>query len=490
MGSEGDTISVFDTVTGALGTPITIGPNTEPYTIAITPNGRTLYSANFETDTVSAVDTATNSVVSTIPVGKRPFGIATSPNGQRVYVTNSGDNTVSVIDTATNQVAGAPIPVGEEPFGVAFSPDGTRALVSNSIGDSISVIDTGTSQVIATVPARDNPYGTAYLPDGSRAYVANNNDKSVSVLDGHSGQIIGNPIPVGEDPSGIAVSPNGLRAYVGNYGDGSMSVIDTQTNTVVGTVTGSEYVEWPAITPDGTRGFLSSYGAKGVLPFGTSPDPTAFSTPIVTATEAAGIAIAPNQGPTAAFTHKRIRPGVAAKLNGSGSADSDGTITSFAWAFGDGKTAASGTPTVSHKFPKPGSYTVQLTVTDNEGCSTNLVFTGQTASCNGGPTATVALPVEVAFPGVKVRCPKHSGGRCSIALFAVSLARKHGKATVKVQSKPVRARLKPGRSRIVSIKPKPKFRGKLAKAKKITVIEAVKVGREITVHLRKLRVVR
>ena len=37
------------------------------------------------------------------------------------YVTNSGSNNVSVIDTATNTVV-ATVPVGENPWGVAVTP--------------------------------------------------------------------------------------------------------------------------------------------------------------------------------------------------------------------------------------------------------------------------------------------------------------------------------------------------------------------------------
>ena len=46
------------------------------------------------------------------------------------YVANAGDNTVSVIDTATNTVV-APIAVGSLPRGVAVTPDGKRAYVTN-----------------------------------------------------------------------------------------------------------------------------------------------------------------------------------------------------------------------------------------------------------------------------------------------------------------------------------------------------------------------
>ena len=51
------------------------------------------------------------------------------------------------------------------------------------------------------------------------------------------------------------------------------------------------------------------------------------------------------------------------------------------------------------KAVSPGTYTVSLTVTDNAGCSTAFVFTGQTASCNGNPAAattrTVVVPATV-----------------------------------------------------------------------------------------------
>src|SRR5216117_3487446 len=52
------------------------------------------------------------------------LGTATAEAQTRAYVTNGFSNTVSVIDTATNTVV-ATIPVGAFPFGVAITPDGT-----------------------------------------------------------------------------------------------------------------------------------------------------------------------------------------------------------------------------------------------------------------------------------------------------------------------------------------------------------------------------
>src|SRR5712692_8814527 len=106
--------------------------------------------------TVSVIDTTTNTVVATIPVGLFPSGVAITPDGTRAYVvnqfvTNQGDNTVSVIDTMTNTIV-ATIPVGLGAFEVAITPDGTRAYVPNQQDFILSVIDTATNTVVATIP--------------------------------------------------------------------------------------------------------------------------------------------------------------------------------------------------------------------------------------------------------------------------------------------------------------------------------------------------
>ena len=78
-------------------------------------------------------------------------------------------NTVSVIDTASNTVT-ATIPVGSGPGGVAVTPDGSRVYIGNE-GGNVSVIDTASNTVTATIPT-SGAYGLAVTPDGSAVYVA------------------------------------------------------------------------------------------------------------------------------------------------------------------------------------------------------------------------------------------------------------------------------------------------------------------------------
>ncbi len=74
---------------------------------------------------------------------------------------------------------------------------------------------------------------------------------------------------------------------------------------------------------------------------------------------------APNQPPVAAFTP--TCNGLTCSVDGSASSDPDGSISSYAWTFGDDGTATG--KTASHTYAQAGTYTITLTVTDNDGAT-------------------------------------------------------------------------------------------------------------------------
>jgi PKD repeat protein len=95
--------------------------------------------------------------------------------------------------------------------------------------------------------------------------------------------------------------------------------------------------------------------------------------------------------------------GLACSFDGSGSNDPDGTIASYAWNFGDSTTGTGAT--VPHTYAASGTFTVTLTVTDNQG-GTKSATTNVTVApiANVPPTAVQALPACVnlacSFSGV------------------------------------------------------------------------------------------
>src|SRR6185295_3577717 len=127
------------------------------------------YVTNNNDNTVSVIDTATTSVIATIPVGSGPAGVAVTPNGRFAYVVNQLANTVSVISAARNTVV-ATIPVATFPRDIAITPDGASAFVTGSAASNITVIDTTTNTVVSAIPI-SSPFTIALAPSANLGYV-------------------------------------------------------------------------------------------------------------------------------------------------------------------------------------------------------------------------------------------------------------------------------------------------------------------------------
>jgi PKD repeat protein len=91
-----------------------------------------------------------------------------------------------------------------------------------------------------------------------------------------------------------------------------------------------------------------------------------------------------NQPPNAALAYGPAAPGTGEtiRFDGGGSTDADGTITSYAWNFGNGVTGTGAG--VQHSYPAAGSYVVTLTVTDNLGAASTATGTVVVSETPGG----------------------------------------------------------------------------------------------------------
>lgn len=138
------------------------------------------------------------------------------------------------------------------------------------------------------------------------------------------------------DGSASSDSDGSIASYAWNFGDGSTASGATASHSY--SAAGTYTVGLTVTDNDGGTNFTS----KSVT---------------VTAPPANNIL------PTASFTDSCSD--LACSFNGSASSDSDGTIASYAWTFGDGSTATGAT--ASHTYAAAGTYSVQLTVTDNDG---------------------------------------------------------------------------------------------------------------------------
>lgn len=161
--------------------PITVKPAGPTWSspIAISLDGKLVWTVNPSSDSVSVIRTDTNRVVGKVTVGNEPQSVALDPAGRYAYVANTADSSITVIRI----VNGTPgrfsakvdpkfgpkgrITTGAEPWDVVASPDGLRVFVSNSGQDSISVLDVSAKKLIGHVDLRasvcNNPDRTRHF---------------------------------------------------------------------------------------------------------------------------------------------------------------------------------------------------------------------------------------------------------------------------------------------------------------------------------------
>ena len=253
----------------------TIGAG-RPEQVAVSRDGAFAYVTDYDAGVLRVVDTSTNTLIDSIPVGPVPATLTVAPDDQRVYVLPPwGASAVWAIDPRTRRVD-VLVRAASSLDSVVLSPDGRRAYTLNTAyNDAVFVLDTAADVLVNRIPlegwsdgARGSPGRLVVSPDGANIYV---NTNPIAVIDAEQERISTTiALPTGEPPVAIAVSPDGTRAYaLGSRFVESASgfasfekvifVIELQTGTVSATIviteTGSP--SHIALTPDGAFAYVA-----------------------------------------------------------------------------------------------------------------------------------------------------------------------------------------------------------------------------------------
>lgn len=244
------------------------------------PDGKTIAVVSIGSNSVSFIDTATNSVRHTTYLGRSPHEAFYTPDGSELWVTVRGEDYVSVIDAASYQEK-TRIQVSAGPGMTIFSPDGAYGYICSSFNPETVVVSTADHQIVGRIE-QASPFcpNIAATPDGRQvwltlkdvgkvqvfdarppfdvirtmetgpltnhvnfaqtdkgqlAYVTVGVENTVKVFDTASFEQIAS-IPVGNLPYGLWPSADGSRIYVGLENDDQLAVIDTAAQKVVANV--------------------------------------------------------------------------------------------------------------------------------------------------------------------------------------------------------------------------------------------------------------
>lgn len=262
------------------------------------PDHHTLAVVSIGSNSVTFIDTATNTVKHTTYVGRSPHEAFFTPDGKEVWVTVRGENYVSVLD-ATSYQEKTRIILPNGPGMQIFSPDGKYGYVCSSFNPETTVISVADHAIVGKV-AQASPFcpDIAATPDGAQVWFTLKDTGKAQVFDARppfnllktldtgpitnhvnivrnaNGQFayitVGGlneiqvyrtddfakvaTIPVGKLPHGIWPSGDGTRVYVGLENDDQMIAVDTLTNRVIASVPIGQAPQAVAYVPNAVPG--------------------------------------------------------------------------------------------------------------------------------------------------------------------------------------------------------------------------------------------
>ncbi len=227
-----DTVTVIDSSTNTIIN--TIKDVTKPHGIAVNPNTNRVYVASYTRNQVIVIDGDQDTVLTEIGVGNLPNSVSVNPNTNTIYTCNE-DNTFSVINGNTNFAATYSTAVLDFPRGIAVNSITNKVYIPNYNLNNVSVIDTRTNSQIETISSHfANPLDVVVDKKRNYIYVTNNSSvggNSITVINGRNDQVI-DVITGMPGAWGVAIHELSNIIFVTSPGSDALSVINGDTKEV------------------------------------------------------------------------------------------------------------------------------------------------------------------------------------------------------------------------------------------------------------------
>jgi YVTN family beta-propeller protein len=177
--------------------------------LAVTPDGKTLFTTNEGTATVSRIDLETRRFVAAFRATLDVEGIAVTRDGKELWVGQTSDSSVWVLDAATGARL-ARFPGFRHPNKVVLSPDGKRVVISDPTCNALVVGDPATRRIIQVMRVPySNMFAGEFSPDG-RIMFATAGRRDVIAMDVEKGTPLAR-FRAGSWPDGMGWAPKPLR---------------------------------------------------------------------------------------------------------------------------------------------------------------------------------------------------------------------------------------------------------------------------------------
>jgi YVTN family beta-propeller protein len=223
-GRGSNTATMFDKISGRVVGVIPTG--TSPAGMVIDPASRRAYVAISGEDSVETIDLLEMAVIhrQRLTAGDGPLELALTPDGRTLLSANNGSNTVSIIDSSS-LIETKRLQVGSGPQSILVDRAGRRAYVFNTLSNTISVIDIGARAVAASVATESGPVRGQFNRAGDRLYVLHRFSPYLTVLDPLSLSVV-RRVNIGAGGTALKVDPRTDRIYIAKRNGEEVDIYD------------------------------------------------------------------------------------------------------------------------------------------------------------------------------------------------------------------------------------------------------------------------
>lgn len=245
---SGDSISLIDVERMEEVRRISIDPYRAPHGIQAGHDGEKVYVTVENSRAVIELDVETGAVTASFETDQATTHmLVLHPDGDRLYTANIGSGTLSIIDLKGNRAV-KHVATGAGAEGIDITPDGKFVWVTNRSADTVSIIDTETEEKVADLPASGFPIRVKFTPDGRHALVSAAQAGDVIVFDVAEREAI-QRVSTGATPVGILNEPDGGRAFIANTQANTISVMALPSFEITGTLRAGNTPDGMALVP-------------------------------------------------------------------------------------------------------------------------------------------------------------------------------------------------------------------------------------------------
>ena len=278
-----------------------------------------VYTASYGGNSVTVINGATNTILSTIggypgaltlavnPLTHKVFVACSTPGTQRLGVLDGTTQAVSTDHSSPSGVGMSPVDIavdfigkkiyiahldtddvweiiggarislgsGADPHSLALDPIARCLYIAESGHDQLTIVNTGDNSIVNRCPVGDMPIAVRVNPVTRKIYVVNHNSDSVSVIaDGDT--CATTRVPVGDGPTMIDINTHTDKVYVVNHNGNSVTRIDgaTDATRTIGLFAGASPTD-VAVNPVTNRIYVTNYNRHTITVINGASDTVA-----------------------------------------------------------------------------------------------------------------------------------------------------------------------------------------------------------------------